>query len=154
MDLKYKHVEAALVDVVGVKPKAIGAFRGRLRHLRKLGLPQLQASGSGKHLIYTQRQALEMLVAIQLEKLGHKPENAARLSLSIVRQSPFGQHEGKNCYIVPDPPTEDSERYRMMFGADHVCEFLKSSPEVFTLVNVSALIRKLNVALDRALKLA
>jgi hypothetical protein len=154
MDLRYKNVEAALVDVAGVKPKAIGAFRGKLRHLRNLGLPQLPASGSGKHITYSRHQVLEMLVAIQLENIGHKPESIAILSQSIVRQSPYGQHEGKDCFIVLSPPSENPERYQVMYGIQAVRKFLGSSPDVLTLVNLSALVRRLELAIERSLKVA
>jgi hypothetical protein len=151
-ELRYKHVETALVDVARVRPKAIGAFRGRLRHLRKIGLPELPAPGSGKHIAYSRHQALEMLIAIQLEDIGYTPDSAAQLSQSIVRQSPYGQHEGKDCYIIPSARSEDRAQYTTMYGITDVSEFMKSSPEVFTVINVSALVQRLNVALDRSLK--
>ena len=154
MDLRYKHVEAALVDVAGVKPKAIGAFRGKLRHLRNLGLPALPTSGSGKHIAYSRRQALEMLVAVKLQQLGHKADSAARLSPSIVRQVPYGKHQGDECYVALRPPGDDPKGYHLMYGDAQVCEFLKSSPDVFTVVIVSALVRQLDLALDRSLKSA
>jgi hypothetical protein len=155
MDLKYKHVEAALVDVARVKPKAVGAFRGKLRHLRNLGLPQVPSSGSGKHVIYSRRQVLEMLVAIELENIGHKPDSiAVALSQSIVRQSPYGQHEGKDCYIVLSPLSETPERYQVMYGIQTVRKFLDDGPHVFTLVNLSALVRRLDPAIERSLKAA
>lgn len=152
LELRYKHVETALVDVTGVQPNAIGAFRGRLRHLRNIGLPELPASGSGQHIAYSRRQALEMLIAIQLENIGHKPDSAAKLSQSIVRQSPYGQHQGKDCYIIPSAPNENRAEYRSMYGLAEVFRFMRASPEVFTVINVSALVRRLDVALGRSLK--
>jgi hypothetical protein len=150
--LRYKHVEAALVDAAGVEPQAIDAFRARLRHLRNIGLPELPASGSGTHITYSRRQALEILIAIQLENIGHKPQSAAILSGSIVRQSPYGQHKGKDCYVIPSAPSENRAQYRIMDGIAEVPKYMKSCPEIFTVVNVSALVRRLDIALDRSLK--
>jgi hypothetical protein len=149
--LRYRQVEAALVAVIGVRPKAVGAFRARLRHLRNIGLPQLPASGSGKHIVYSRRQALEILIALRLESIGHKPQSAAIISQSIVRQSPYGQQRGKDCYVIPSASNTDSSEYKMMYGIVDVSRFMKSSPDMFTVVNVSALIRKLNMMLDRSL---
>ena len=55
---------------MNVKPKDIGAFRGRLRHLRNIGLPRLPKIGSGRAIDYSDRQALEMLLALELEDAG------------------------------------------------------------------------------------
>lgn len=151
-ELRYKHVETALFAVAGVQPEAIGAFRGRLRHLRNIGLPELPSSGSGKHIVYSRRQALEILIALQLENIGHKPQSAAIISQSIVRQSPYGQHHGKDCYVIPSAPSEDLPEYKMMYGLVDVSKFMKSGPDIFTVVNVSALIRKLDIMLDRSLE--
>jgi hypothetical protein len=152
VELRYKHVEAALADIAGVQAKDVGSFRGRLRHLRNIGLPRLPASGSGKHITYSRRQALEMMIAIELENIGHIAHRAAAISESVVRQSPYGQHEGKDCYVIPSPPSEERPKYTMLYGIDNVCKFMKSSPEIVTVVNVSALIRRLDAALDLSLK--
>jgi hypothetical protein len=151
-EFRYKHVETALVDVTRVQPEALGAFRGRIRHLRNIGLPELPDSGSGKHIAYSRRQALEMLIAIQLENIGHKPDCAAKLSQSVVRQSPHGQHKRKDCYIIPSAPSQSLVQYNIMYGIAALSRFMESGSEVFTVINISALVRRLDVALDRSLK--
>jgi hypothetical protein len=153
VELRYKHVERALVDVERVPQKEIGAFRARLRHLRNIGCPALPASGSGTHITYSGRQTLEMLIAIELENSGHKPHSAATLAGSIVRQSPYGQHERKDCYVVPSAPSENQAEYKIMYGLEDVYKFMKrTNPRLFTAVNVSALVRELETALDRSVK--
>src|SRR5437660_355977 len=99
-ELRYQHVEAALVEVGKIAPADLGAFRARLRHLRNIGLPRLPKTGSGQHITYTRRQALEMMIAVELEKVGQTPRRAALLATSIVRQSPYGRHNGKDCYVM------------------------------------------------------
>jgi hypothetical protein len=147
VELRYKHVEAALAEVLDVKAKGLGAFRARLRHLRNIGLPRLPMPGSGQHIVYSRRQALEMLIAMELEKVGQTPRRAALLAESIVQQSP-GQHEGKDFYVAI---IEGRPGYTGAFGLKVFREFMKSAPEVFLVLNVSACARKLDPALDRAL---
>lgn len=154
-DLRYKHVEAALADLVGVRPADIPAFRGRLRHLRNIGLPRLPTPGSGKHIPYSRRQALEMLIAIELENAGHKPNCAAVTSESIVRQSPYGQYNSSDYYVIPASPDENPAGYTAISGisslCEHISEHIKSSRPVLTLINVSELVRQLDAALNRSL---
>ena len=149
-ELRYKHIEAAVFAVAGVQPEAIRAFRARLRHLRNIGLPELPSSGSGKHIVYSRRQALEILIALQMENIGHKPQSAAIISQSIVRQSPYGQHQGNDCYVIASAPSEGRPEYKMMYGLVDAPKIMKSGPDIFTVVNVSALIRKLNMMFDRS----
>ena len=151
MELRYKHVEAALAEVLNVKAKGLGAFRARLRHLRNIGLPRLPMPGSGQHIVYSRHQALEMLIAMELEKVGQTPRKAALLAESIVQQSPYGQYEGKDVYIAI---SEGRPGYTGAFGLKVFREFMKSAPEVFLVLNVSACVRKLDPALDRALAAA
>ena len=148
MDLRYKHVEAALAEVLNVKPKSMGAFRARLRHLRNIGLPRLPKPGSGQKITYTRRQSLELLIALELEKVGQAPKNAALLAESMARQSPYGQHKGEDCYIAV---SENKPGYTVAFGLKPFMEMMGSAPDVFLVLNVSACVRKLDPALDRTL---
>ena len=150
MDLQYGHVETALATVFSVAPKGMGAFRARLRHLRNIGLPRLARPGSGRHIVYTERQALEMLLALELENHGYSAKNAAFLAQSIVRQSPYGQHRDENCYIVIKDP--QSRGYIQAYGEDTLAKVLKSGFELSLVINVSAFVRKLGPALDQALE--
>jgi hypothetical protein len=126
----------------------MGAFRARLRHLRNIGVPHLPKPGSGVQILYSRRQALEMLIAVELEKLGQAPKNIAVFAGSIVRQSPYGQHEGNECYIAI---SETKPGYTIMFGLNAFMEMMKSAPYIFLVINVSACVRRLESALDQAL---
>ena len=146
MELRYKHVESALIQVLNVKPKDLGAFRARLRHLRNINLPRLPKSGSGQHIVYTRHHALEMLVAVALENVGQKPKKAALLAQSIMRQ-PHDLYRSKDCYVAF---SENMPGYMMTYGLRAFSEFLKSAPDVFLVINLSACTEKLGLALDRA----
>jgi hypothetical protein len=144
--LRYRDLETALGEMLGIKRDAMGAFRAKLRHLRNIGLAHWPKPGSGQQIDYSKRQALEILVALKLGDLGQAPKNAAILAESIVRQSPWGQHDGHDCLVVMDP---DRLRATHLQTASAVAEFMKSPPDVYAMLNVSALVRKLEGALNR-----
>ena len=148
MELRYRHVEAALADLAHVKPSGMGAFRAKLRHLRNIGLPQLPNPGSGQPIAYSRHHALEMLLALELEKVGQTPRNAALLAQSIVRQAPYGRHDRKDCYVTLSKTVPG---YTIVFGLTKLRKTLDKAPAIFLLINVSACVRKLDPALDRAL---
>ena len=156
MELRYKHVEVALAEVIGIGPNDMPAFRARLRHLRNIGVPRLPNPGSGQPIAYTRQQALELL-ALELETVGQAPkkvettlqkEELVRLAKTIVRQSPYGKYKGKDCFAVV---TESRPGVTLAFGVRPFLEFMKSAPPAFLVINVSACVRQLNPALDRAL---
>ena len=128
-----------------MKPKAIGAFRARLRHLRNVGVPQLPNPGSGSPISYTHRQTLELLIALELERQGFSPKHVALLAPSIVHLSPYGQHEKADFFVALD---QGKPGYSA-FGLEAFHEFLEKAPNAFLAINVSALVRELNAALDR-----
>jgi hypothetical protein len=147
--LQYKHIESALADVMSITSKDMGAFRARLRHLRNIGVPPLPNPGSGRRINYSRRRALELLIALQLEGLGQAPKNVALLAGTIVRQSPYGgKAKGGDFYAVV---SESRPGVTMAFGLRAFSELMKSAPEAFLVINVSAYGRKLDPALDRAI---
>jgi hypothetical protein len=163
MELRYQHVEVALADLMNVMPESMGAFRARLRHLRNIGVARLPKPGSGKAIKYSRRQALELLIALELEKAGQTPKNVALtsetilrkntalLAGTIVRQSPYGQSRGKDSYAVV---SESRPGVTMALGLKVFSELMRSAPDVFLVINVSACARKLDPALTRAMALS
>lgn len=146
---------------MSVEPKDMGAFRARLRHLRNIGVAQLPNPGSGQPINYSCGQALEMLIALELEKAGQAPKQVALttetiaqkkevvlLAGTIVRQSPYGKYKGRDCYAVI---SESRPGVTMALGLRAFSEFMKSAPDVFLVINVSACASKLDPALKRAL---
>lgn len=73
-DLRYKHVEAALVRYFEIPEQQIGAFKARLQYLRKIGIPDLRKVGKGTQLTYSREQAIEMMLALQVSQLGASPK--------------------------------------------------------------------------------
>ena len=162
MSLRYRNVEAALATVLEVRPKRIGAFRARLRHLRNIGLPSgLPRPGSGQQIAYSQGQALEMLIALVLEELGQSPKAAAALSASIIRQSTYRQdltnhHPLGDMYAIVRP---EKAPFTMFYGNDGLKEFFGVSlrhwriapPPKFAMINVTAHAKLLDRALMKVL---
>lgn len=75
----YGVVETALAKVFGADATAQKrAFRGRLQHLRRLGLPS-GGVGRGKALVYTKANIYELGFCLECEELGINPALAANL---------------------------------------------------------------------------
>jgi hypothetical protein len=146
--LHYRHVEAALAGLMSVNRKSMGAFRAKLRHLRNIGVPQLPSPGSGRPIEYSRRHALELMIALELEKLGQSPRSVALNAPSIVRQSPYGQYEGQDNYVII---LEDKPGYTMTSTERAFFEFMRKAPDVFMVINVSGCVRRLDAALDQVL---
>jgi hypothetical protein len=76
----YGQLETLIARIYGASAKAqTGALRGRIRHLRRLGLPIGLARGSGNKITYGKKQVYELGFCLQLEQLGVDPNLAARL---------------------------------------------------------------------------
>jgi hypothetical protein len=138
--LRYVDVEEALAQIMGVTPRRLGAFRAQLRHLRNIGAPNLPKPGSGRAIDYTRRHALEMLLALELQKIGQTARQAALVAGSIVRFMPHGQEEGKDCYVCCQA---DRREYAMASGLEQLMEVITSGPPAFAVINASACVRKL-----------
>ena len=76
----YGQLETLIARIYGAPAKAqTGALRGRLRHLRRLGLPIGAARGSGNKITYGKEQVYELGFCLQLEQLGIDPSLAVDL---------------------------------------------------------------------------
>jgi hypothetical protein len=147
IEVRYEQVEEALAEVMNITPKGIGAFRGRLRHLRNIGSPRLPKTGSGRAIDYSRQHALEMLLALELQRLGQTARRAALLAGSMVRQTPYGQFHGKDCFVCCQA---HSKEYVTAFGLDVFMKMMESAPYTFLVINISACVRKLETALGNA----
>lgn len=97
--IRYKNVEEALTRIFKVSDDDLGAFRARLRNLRNLGIPQLPKTGSGTQIAFTRGQLIEMLIALELSRLGIPPRFVREIagavlqsvtpSLAIASHQPF-----------------------------------------------------------------
>jgi hypothetical protein len=97
-DLRYRDVERALVKIFSVPNKRLGAFRARIRHLRNLGVPELERVGRGTQLTYTRQHALELVLAIELERVGIAP----RFVASVAKQAALASINTprRNVYVI------------------------------------------------------
>lgn len=75
----YAAVETALARVFGADASAQkGAFRGRIKHLQRLGLLS-ETPGKGRKIAYTDAQVCAWLIALELEEFGIDPALAVRM---------------------------------------------------------------------------
>ena len=68
----YAEVEGALGALFSVPASAQGSFRGRVRHLQRIGLVNV-APGKGRRISYTHVQASEWMLALLIAELGVAP---------------------------------------------------------------------------------
>jgi hypothetical protein len=68
----YGQVEGALGALFRVPASAQGSFRGRIRHLQRIGLVDV-APGKGRRISYTYVQTNEWMLALLLAELGVDP---------------------------------------------------------------------------------
>jgi hypothetical protein len=68
----YAQVEAALRASFNVPSRAEGGFRGRVRHLQRIGLFDI-APGKGQRILYTFVQCSEWMLALLLAQVGVDP---------------------------------------------------------------------------------
>jgi hypothetical protein len=82
MKLQFRHVENALVRLFAVDDSCLGAFKARMRHLRNLGVPNIAKPGSGERVEYTREGVVGLALALELERLGRPPREAAWLAMA------------------------------------------------------------------------
>jgi hypothetical protein len=154
--MQYRHLEKALAQLMRIKASDIAAFRARLRHLRNIGLPRLPNPGSGQPIDYTRRQALELMIALELEKLGQSPRTVAMNAESIVRRVPYDQYEGEapvrklkepDCYVFVGT---ERPGYTVIYGLKDAAAVIKQQPDAFLVINVSGCLRRLEATLNKA----
>jgi hypothetical protein len=68
----YAEVETALAKVYDAADVQKTAFRGRLKHFRKLGIPQ-QQPGKGSRISYTASDVFQLMIACELAEFGVDP---------------------------------------------------------------------------------
>lgn len=68
----YAQVETALAKVYAAEHVQQTAFRGRLKHFRKLGIPSLQP-GKGKRIRYTKTDIFQLMLSCELAEFGIDP---------------------------------------------------------------------------------
>jgi hypothetical protein len=77
----YAEVESALAKVFDAEDAQPGAFRARLKHFRKLGIPA-KNPGKGARVRYSESDLLQLLIALELTEFGLDPA----LIVKIIRR--------------------------------------------------------------------
>ena len=70
--LPFGQLEKGFIRILWIDERQAGAFRGKLKHLQKLGLPGGQ-HGKGRRIAYTRELAFQLLIALLLSQLGIDP---------------------------------------------------------------------------------
>jgi hypothetical protein len=70
--LGYARVESILARVFDAEDAQRGAFRGRLKHFRKLGIPA-ENPGKGSRLQYSASDLFQLLIALELSEFNIDP---------------------------------------------------------------------------------
>jgi hypothetical protein len=120
-DLRYKRVEEALSRTFKVPEASLGAFRARLRNLRNMGIPNLPKSGSGTKIDYSRDQVIEILIALELSRLGIAPryvgdiakkvlERAGELAVESCQQASPGHHPTTMNEVIKEMFTSVADR--------------------------------------------
>jgi hypothetical protein len=78
--MQYRQFEEALVRTFSIKEANLGAFRARLRHLRRLGIPNIPRHGSGNTATYRIEDVFSAFVALALQTLGSNPTVSAMIA--------------------------------------------------------------------------
>jgi len=101
--LLYGQIENIIARVLWIREDLRPVLRARLRHLRKIGVPELPNVGSGGRVHYTYEQALEMLVAIALENIGQEPSVAksiAKIAVDRLLIAMLKKNEGAHLFVI------------------------------------------------------
>ncbi|WP_210486764.1 hypothetical protein [Microvirga antarctica] len=73
-------METALAHMHGAGPEVQrGAFRGRLKHLQRLGLPLGDKPGKGKRIKYSEGQVWQLALALELAQCGVDPVTIVKM---------------------------------------------------------------------------
>jgi hypothetical protein len=148
--MKYRQVETALVSLFEVDDTRLGAFKGRLRHLRNLAIPKVSKAGSGTHAEYSRLNAVEMAIALELQSLGKSPRQSAELAGSWSSEIVHKMAEiSMPLYLVllPEhmdlPIGETSEITLIAEGLKELLGFIEQVPSL-SVINASHLLHRLD----------
>ena len=148
IELGYGEIEAAIAQVLEIKPADVPALRASLRHLRNMGLPDIPNPGSGRKVPYTTFQAMEMLIALVLQHGGITSRRAVMMTPDIAHWCvtleppiPLGQ-----CVVISH--TAKEVKMTILHGLEGFRRYVDFLPaDSFFFVNVSSYQLKLEKAL-------
>lgn len=160
ISLRHGHVQAALADLMRVKPDDMPAFQARLRHFRNIGVPSgLPEVGRGGVVDFTRRNIFELFVALEMHKAGLPPKHAALFAVEMMGRTAevFDRLcRGDDIYAILYP--SDSYDFSVMpkwdlCDPESLPDRLKDALQFssFTVLNLSSLTKRLTNALLRVI---
>jgi hypothetical protein len=143
-------IESALARVCRIPAADLGAFKGKLRHLRSLGIPKVESVGSGYRVQFSRFDALTMRLALELSMLGVKPSAVVELTSNALKH--LKRHddagEGDDIFFVVFPKLPLGYTWAATNGLAGVANIAaKIEATNFVTINISRLIREMDVAL-------
>lgn len=78
MDLSFKQLEKVFAERFAIGEDRAVAFRARLQHLQRQGIPEGVNTGRGTRANYGWKQVIQLMVALDMIDLGLTPEVAIR----------------------------------------------------------------------------
>jgi hypothetical protein len=150
----YGEVEAAIAEVLAVKAENIGTLRARLRALRGIGVPMLPKPGSGRRIVYSPLMAFEMLLTLELDYAGFPPRVAVKAVPTILDERLYSLgrpgEDKEEHYVIVETPERGGQLF-VARGDEALLRMIKDyASDSFILLKISAMLRKLNAALERA----
>lgn len=117
----YSQVEGALARVHNVSPNALGAFRGRINNLKRLGVTP-SAGGRGKKISYDEFDVLKLAFCLQLTEFGIDPATISQMVFSInsfvIDAAKQSENSAEDIYIVILPSILTAQIHESTPGAD------------------------------------
>ena len=144
-------VESALARVCRIPAAELGAFKGKLRHLRNLGIPKVRRVGSGNRAKFNRSDVLTMRLALEFSTLGIKPAAVAGLTTKGLEH--LEEHSktvvGKDVYLIVFPAHPQGYIWLTAYGIEGVAKIAeKISATNFVTINLSRLVREMDMALE------
>jgi hypothetical protein len=156
MSFQNGHVESALARACLIPPDGIGAFRGRLRHLRSLGIPKVQKVGSGNRVRLSRSDVLTMRLALEFSRFNVKPTAISGLTALALEEFDWKKDNGE-IFLIVTPCHDRGYLLTTAFGIEGVADAHKkivadaahSSADAtsFFILNASKLVREMDAEL-------
>ena len=153
----YKVVETALARLHVENPATMGVFRGRIKHLQRIGLVP-SSPGPGKRIQYSFEDVAKWALALEVADFGIDPLVIHQLVLSVWNGGIFGKinkcNHGQNDLLIIRPnAVSHPDSWHSM--ANHQREATAFDPRWSTnkrtmIINVSLMGRELKQALADA----
>ena len=152
MRLRWKHIDTALEDKLFlVTARERPAFQARVRHLRRLGIPDIAGQGSGTQLHYSREHAIELYLALLISQVIVKPtivvEIVKNLKRHPYRQQVFGKHVGEPSLAIR-PTNTGRPTTTFLPDAKALASYLEMPEKVLSVVKLSDAVRAMDAALE------